>query len=153
MRTRLDRRIARFLGNLSGLSLGQKIDYLWTKLFTRTLRRIYSLAVALGFRSVPSFMKSTDDITWVAAMNYQPRPWSGQVTLFRTTIQPDPRLPMDLGWTPLARAVSRCMNFPAITTWYFWSRTFRFWRRNCGPAWIIPIDRGSRVSEPAACAD
>jgi thioesterase domain-containing protein len=102
MRVRIDRRIARFLGNLSDLSLGKKIEYLWQKLFTRALRRTYSLAVALGFRTVPSFMKSTDDITWVAAMNYQARPWTGQVTLFRATVQPDPRLPQDLGWTPFA---------------------------------------------------
>jgi len=102
IRVRIDRRIARFLGNLSDLSLGKKIEYLWQKLFTRALRRTYSLAVALGFRTVPSFMKSTDDITWVAAMNYQARPWTGQVTLFRATVQPDPRLPQDLGWTPFA---------------------------------------------------
>ena len=109
---RLDRRIARFLGNLSGLTLGEKIDYLWQKLFTRTLRRIYSLAVAFGYRSVPSFMKSTDDITWVAAMNYQPHPWPGQVTLFRTAVQPDPRLPMDLGWTPFAQGGIEMYELP-----------------------------------------
>lgn len=108
----MDRRIARFVGNLSDLSLGEKIDYLWRKLYTRTLRRIYSLAVAFGYRSVPSFMKSTDDITWVAAMNYQPRPWPGQVTLFRTAVQPDPRLPMDLGWTPLAQGGIEMYELP-----------------------------------------
>ena len=108
----LDRRLARFLGNLSDLSLREKIDYLWQKMFTRTLRRIYSLAVAFGFRSVPSFMKSTDDITWVAAMNYQPRPWPGPVTLFRTAVQPDPRLPMDLGWTPLAQGGIEMYELP-----------------------------------------
>jgi thioesterase domain-containing protein len=108
----MDRRIARFVGNLSDLSLGEKIDYLWQKLYTRTLRRFYSLALAFGYRSVPSFMKSTDDITWVAAMNYQPRPWPGQVTLFRTAVQPDPRLPMDLGWTPLAQGGIEMYELP-----------------------------------------
>jgi thioesterase domain-containing protein/NRPS condensation-like uncharacterized protein len=108
----LDRRIARFLGNLSGLTLGEKIDYLWQKLFTRTLRRIYSLAVACGYRSVPSIMKSTDDIAWVAAKNYQPRPWPEQVTLFRTAVQPDPRLPMDLGWTPFAQGGIEMYELP-----------------------------------------
>jgi thioesterase domain-containing protein/NRPS condensation-like uncharacterized protein/acyl carrier protein len=103
VQVQLKRRIARFLGNLSALSVGEKIDYLWQKLFTRTLRRIYSLAVAFGYRSVPSFMKSTDDITWVAAMNYRARPWPGPLTLFRTAVQSDQRLPMDLGWTPLAQ--------------------------------------------------
>jgi thioesterase domain-containing protein/NRPS condensation-like uncharacterized protein/acyl carrier protein len=108
----LDRRLARFMGNLSDLSLGEKIDYLWQKMFTRTLRRIYSLAVLFGFRSVPSFMKSTDDITWVAAMNYKPMPWPGPVTLFRTVVQPDPRLPMDLGWTPLAQGGIELYELP-----------------------------------------
>jgi len=112
VRARLDRRITRFLGNLSDLSLGGKIEYLWQKLYTRTLRRVYSLAVALGFRTVPSFLKSTDDITWVAAMNYQPRPWSGPVTLFRAAVQPDPRLPIDLGWTSLAQGGLEVYELP-----------------------------------------
>jgi len=98
----LERRVTQFLGNFISLPLREKVDYLWDKLYTRTLRRIYLAAAALGFRSVPAFMKSTDDITWVAAMNYCLRPWSGQITLFRTSVQPDPRLPMDLGWTPFA---------------------------------------------------
>ena len=112
VRVRLDRRIARFLGNLSDLSLKDRISYLWQKLYTRTLRRVYSLAIALDIRTVPSFMKSTDDITWVAAMNYQPRPWTGQVTLFRAEVQPDPRLPMDLGWTPLAQGGLEVYQLP-----------------------------------------
>ncbi len=111
-RARFDRRIDRFLGNLSGLTLGEKINYLWKKLCTRTLRRIYSLAAMLGIRSVPSFMKSTDDITWVAAMNYQPRPWFGPVTLFRAAVQPDPRLPMDLGWAPIAKGGLEVYELP-----------------------------------------
>lgn len=112
VRVQVGRRISRFLGNFSSLSLAEKIEYLRQKLFTRTLRRIYSLAVSFGFRTVPSFMKSTDDITWVAAMNYQPRPWSGKVTLFRTEVQPDPRLPMDLGWTPLAQGGIELYELP-----------------------------------------
>jgi hypothetical protein len=103
VRARLDRRIARFLGNFSDLALGEKLAYLWQKSYTRTLRRIYSLAIGFGFRTVPSFMISTDDITWVAAMKYRARPWTGKITLFRAAVQPDPRLPMDLGWTPLAQ--------------------------------------------------
>jgi thioesterase domain-containing protein len=112
VRTRLDRRITRFLGNLGSLSLRERIAYLWEKLYTRTLRRIYTLAAALGFRSVPSFMKSTDDITWVAAMNYRPCPWPGSVTLFRASVQPDPRLPLDLGWTPFAEGGVEVYELP-----------------------------------------
>ena len=57
-------------------------------------------------------MKSTDDITWVSAMNYQPRAWPETVTLFRTAIQPDPRLPMDLGWTPYAQGGLEVYELP-----------------------------------------
>jgi thioesterase domain-containing protein/NRPS condensation-like uncharacterized protein len=108
----LDRRIARFVGNFVSLSLGEKVDYLRQKLFTRTLRRIYTVAAALGFRSVPSFMKSADDISWVAAINYRPRPWAGPITLFRASVQPDPRLPQDLGWTPLAEGGVELYELP-----------------------------------------
>jgi len=102
VRTRMDRRMARFFNNLSPLSFSEKVEYMRGKLFTRTLRRFYSLAVRFGFRTVPSFLKSTEDISWIAAMNYTPKPWPGQLTLFRASVQPDPRLPWDLGWTPLA---------------------------------------------------
>jgi thioesterase domain-containing protein len=45
-------------------------------------------------------------------MNYQLRPWCGQVTLFRTSVQPDPRLPQDLGWTPLAEGGVEVYELP-----------------------------------------
>jgi len=112
VRTRLDRRLGRFLGNLSPLSFSEKVEYLRGKLFTRTLRRFYSLAVAMGFRTVPSFLKSTDDVSWIAAMNYKPKPWPGQLTLFRASVQPDPRLPLDLGWTPLAEGGVQVIELP-----------------------------------------
>jgi len=82
------------------------------KLFTRTLRRFYSVAARFGIRSVPSFLKSTEDISWIAAMNYKPRPWPGQVTLFRASVQPDPRLPWDLGWSPLALGGVQVFELP-----------------------------------------
>lgn len=112
VRTRLDRRMGRFLGNLSPLSFSEKVQYLRGKLFTRTLRRLYSVATRMGFRTVPSFLKSTEDISWIAAINYKPKPWPGQLTLFRATIQPDPRLPRDLGWTPLAEGGVQVIDLP-----------------------------------------
>jgi amino acid adenylation domain-containing protein len=102
VRTRLERRIARFLGNFGKVSFGEKAAYLPKRLLTRTLRRVYAAAPSLGFRSVPSFLKNTEEISRVAAMNYRPRSWPGPVTLFRASTQPDLRLPRDLGWTPLA---------------------------------------------------
>ncbi|MGA2672928.1 MAG: condensation domain-containing protein [Terracidiphilus sp.] len=112
MLERFDRRIARFLGNFASLSLREKAAYLREKLITRALRRVYTVAAALGFRSVPSFMKSTDDISWVAAMNYRPQPWPGPITLFRASVQPDPRLPLDLGWTKLAEGGVEVYELP-----------------------------------------
>jgi amino acid adenylation domain-containing protein len=98
---RLQRRMARFLENFGKVSFGEKAAYLPKRLFTRTLRSIYAVATRLGFRSVPSFLKNTEEISRVARMNYRPRSWPGTVTLFRASIQPDPRLPRDLGWSPL----------------------------------------------------
>lgn len=102
MKIRFDRRIARFLGNLRDLSFKERAAYLWDKFYTRALRHTYVMAMAFGCRQVPSFMKSTEDISWVAAMRYQPKAWKGRITLFRATEQPDPRLPRDLGWTHYA---------------------------------------------------
>jgi thioesterase domain-containing protein len=112
VRTRFDRRIARFLGNFMPLSFQQKVNYLREKFLTRSLRRLYVIAFALKFRSVPSFMKDTEEISWVAAINYRPRPWPGPVTLFRASAQPDPRLPWDLGWTPLAEGGVEVYELP-----------------------------------------
>jgi thioesterase domain-containing protein len=153
VRVRLDRRIARFLGNLSDLSLGEKIDYLWQKLYTRILRRIYSLAVAVGIRSVPSFMKSTDDITWVAAMNYQAQPWSGQITLFRAAVQPDPRLPMDLGWTPLAQGGLDIYELPGDHDLVFREPNIQVLAAQLRARLEHTDAAEVRVSEAAACAD
>ena len=102
MRMRVGRRIERFRENFSQVSLDKKVAYLPKRLINRTLRGIYSSSAFLGLRSVPTFLRSTEDLLRVAAKRYRPRPWPGQVTVFRASVQPDPRLPMDLGWTPLA---------------------------------------------------
>jgi len=97
-----DRRVARFLGNFRPLSLVQKAAYLPGRLVIRILPWIYLVAPSLGFRSVPSFMKRTEDINRAAGMNYRLRRWPGPLTLFRAAVQPDPRMPRDLGWTAFA---------------------------------------------------
>jgi amino acid adenylation domain-containing protein len=102
MRVRVGRRIDRFRDNFSKVSLDKKVAYLPKRLITRTLRSFYDSSAFLGLRSVPSFLRSTEDLLRVAAKRYRPRPWAGQVTLFRASVQPDPRLPRDLGWAPLA---------------------------------------------------
>jgi thioesterase domain-containing protein len=112
IRTTLDRRIARFLNNVNSLSWGERVEYVRKKLFTRALRRFYGLVLALGFRTAPSFLKSTDDISWIAAMKYAPRNWPGKITLFRASIQPDPRLPNDLGWKSLAEGGVEVYQLP-----------------------------------------
>lgn len=99
---RLDRRIERFRDNFSQVSFDKKVTYLPKRLVTRTLRSIYGTSAFLGLRSVPSFLRSTEDILRVAAMRYRPQPWPGPLTLFRASIQSDPRLPRDLGWGSIA---------------------------------------------------
>ena len=102
MRMRLNRSIASLLGHSSPLSFGGKVAYLPKKLIGRTLGCVYGIAASFGIRTVPSFMKNTENISKVAAKNYCLRPWPGPVTLFRASIQADTRLPRDLGWTRLA---------------------------------------------------
>jgi thioesterase domain-containing protein len=112
VKTRFDRRITRFIGNLSSLTIKERVAYLWDKFRTRTLRHSYKIAIALGWHQVPSFMKSTEDISWVSAMSYEPKPWSGRITLFRASEQPDPRLPRDLGWTAFAEGGVEVYELP-----------------------------------------
>jgi thioesterase domain-containing protein/NRPS condensation-like uncharacterized protein len=152
VRVKVDRRIARFLRNLSSLSLTEKVDYMWKKLYTRSLRRIYTLATALGFRSVPSFMKSTDDVSWVAAMNYQPRRWPGTITLFRASVQPDPRLPLDLGWTPFAEGGIEVYELPGDHDLVFREPNIQVLAAQLRARLEHSDAAEIRVSEPAACA-
>jgi thioesterase domain-containing protein/NRPS condensation-like uncharacterized protein len=152
VRVKVDRRIARFLVNLSSLSLSEKVDYIWKKLFTRLLRRTYMLAILLGFRTVPSFMKSTDDVSWVAAMNYQPRPWPGPITLFRASVQPDPRLPLDLGWTPFAEGGVEVLELPGDHDLVFQEPNIQVLAAQLRARLEHSDAAETRVSEPAACA-
>lgn len=119
VRTRLDRRLTRFFGNFNPLSWTEKLSYITRKLFTRTLRHTYRICAGIGLRSVPSWMKSTDDISWVAAMNYRTRPWPGQISLFRASEQPDPRFPRDLGWTSLALGGIEIFELPGDHDYLF----------------------------------
>jgi thioesterase domain-containing protein len=152
VRVKVDRRIARFVGNLSSLSLPEKIDYMWKKLYTRSLRRIYTLATALGFRTVPSFLRSTDDVSWVAAMNYQPRCWPGSIALFRASIQPDPRLPRDLGWTPFAESGVEVLELPGDHDLVFQEPNIRVLAAQLRARLEHSDAVEIRVNEPAACA-
>jgi thioesterase domain-containing protein/acyl carrier protein len=99
----IKQRIARFFGNFAPLSPLAKAAYLPGRLAVRVLPWVYLLGPSLGLRSVPSFMKRPEDINRAAGMNYRLKPWPGKVTLFRASIQPDPRFPRDLGWTKFAR--------------------------------------------------
>jgi thioesterase domain-containing protein len=153
VRVKVDRRIARFLGNLSSLSLLEKADYIWKKLLTRFLRRTYMLASALGIRSVPSFMKSTDDISWLAAMNYRPRRWPGRITLFRASIQPDPRLPLDLGWTPYAEDGVEVHELPGDHDLVFREPNIQVLAEQLRARLEHSDTAELSVNEPAACAN
>jgi amino acid adenylation domain-containing protein len=112
VRVRFDRRFTRFAGNIDRLSLKEKLGYLGEKFRTRTLRSIYTVASALGIRSVPAFMKSTEDISYVAAQNYHQQSYPGNITIFRATEQPDSRLPQDLGWGPMVQGNIKVYDLP-----------------------------------------
>jgi amino acid adenylation domain-containing protein len=112
LQARLGHRMEGFLGAFSRLSLGQRIAFLPGKLLARILRLIYSLAPKCGFRTVPSFMKRTEDILLIAASHYQAKAWPGSVTLFRAADQAYLRLPQDLGWGTLAKGGVEVFEIP-----------------------------------------
>jgi thioesterase domain-containing protein len=153
VRTRFDRRIARFLGNFMPLSFNQKANYLREKFFTRSLRRFYMVASALNLRSVPSFLKSTEEISWVAAINYKPRPWPGPVTLFRASAQPDPRLPWDLGWTQLAEGGVEVYELPGDHDLVFREENIRVLAEQLRARLEISDAAVARRHDPAYSAD
>jgi amino acid adenylation domain-containing protein len=112
VRVRLDRRLTRFAGNIDRLSIKEKLAYLEKKFHTRTLRSIYSIAAALGMSTVPSCMKSAEDISSVAANNYRQQSYPDGITIFRATEQPDARIPQHLGWGPLVQGEIEIYELP-----------------------------------------
>jgi amino acid adenylation domain-containing protein len=112
VRTRVERRVARFRRNFAPLRAWEKATYIPQRLLTRALCITYSVATSLGFRSVPSFMKSVYYISTVAERNYRLRPWPGRVTLFRASGHWDPRLSLDLGWRTLAKGGIEVFEVP-----------------------------------------
>jgi amino acid adenylation domain-containing protein len=102
--SKLDSTFARHFRVIFGpRSLKEKNEYLWERIVPRVMTSFYSTLLRVGFRSVPSLFKNTFYITRVAELMYKPRSWHGSVTLFRATVQPDPKSPHDLGWAPLAK--------------------------------------------------
>jgi amino acid adenylation domain-containing protein len=112
MRQRFDARFEGFRYVFSNLSLRKKATYLPKRLIARGRRWGYKVAHSIGVRSVPSFMKDTEEILKLAAQYYRPQPWHGRITLFRASVQPDPRFPRDLGWTPLAKGGLEVCDIP-----------------------------------------
>jgi amino acid adenylation domain-containing protein len=104
--------LERFLTSFRELPFFKKVTFIPEKLVIRIQRWSYNSAHRIGVRSVPSFMKSTEDILRVAADHYRPQPWHGRLTLFRTALQPDARLPWDLGWAPLAKEGLEVCDLP-----------------------------------------
>jgi amino acid adenylation domain-containing protein len=104
--------LERFLSSFRELPFFKKVTFIPEKLVIRIQRWSYKSAHRIGVRSVPSFMKSTEDILRVAADHYRPQPWHGRLTLFRTALQPDARLPWDLGWAPLAKEGVEICDLP-----------------------------------------
>ena len=57
--------------------------------------------MALGFRRLPSALKSTYDVNHSALQAYRPHPYSGKLVLFRATEQDYAAGPRDMGWQRL----------------------------------------------------
>jgi hypothetical protein len=112
IRTRVDRRVSRIRKNLGQLSPWKKAVYIPQRLLSQALRLTYAVAASLGFRFVPFFLKNAYYISMVAEKNYRPRPWPGQVTLFRASSHWDPRLALDLGWKTLAEGGVEVFELP-----------------------------------------
>jgi amino acid adenylation domain-containing protein len=101
VQAKVGHRLVRFHGNTRQLSLRERIRYVWGKLVTRSIRYSVRLAAALRLRRVPHFMKSAEDINFIALRNYKPRPFDGRLVLFRAAEQTDRNAPPDLGWNAL----------------------------------------------------
>jgi amino acid adenylation domain-containing protein len=112
IRKRFDARFEGFRYIFSTLTFWGKATYLPKRLVARCRRWSYRVAHSVGVRSVPSFMKDTEEILKLAAQYYRPQPWDGRVTLFRASLQPDPRFPRDLGWAPLAKGGVEVCDVP-----------------------------------------
>jgi thioesterase domain-containing protein/acyl carrier protein len=100
--TKVKRRASNIFGYLQRQSWMKRVAYLPEKVWTHSLRGAYTLALSLGVRTVPDFLKDPGQIMRVAAAMYRPRPWPGEITVFRASIQPDSRMPDDLGWSTVA---------------------------------------------------
>lgn len=57
------------------------LSYLRYKMRARGLRTVYSCLDAAGL-PIPAFLRNPDDINWLAAVRYIPKPFSGRITLF-----------------------------------------------------------------------
>ena len=111
-RLRLQRRCSQILDHVNSLPPRRKVSYFPERLLSRILRMIYSVAPSLGVRSVPPFLKSVDDILWVAGRKYAPRPWPGQLTIFRASSQTEHRIPPDMGWAALVKEGLEIIEVP-----------------------------------------
>jgi thioesterase domain-containing protein len=101
VQTRIHRRMSRFKGNTGRLRWQERIKYVWEKVTTRAIRFACMAAASMNIRRVPAFMSSAYDINYVAAMNYELRPFDGKLILFRASEQDQEHGPYDLGWGPI----------------------------------------------------
>jgi thioesterase domain-containing protein len=85
-------------------------------------------------------------------MNYLPRRWPGSIALFRASIQPDPRLPRDLGWTPFAESGVEVLELPGDHDLVFQEPNIRVLAAQLRVRLEHSDAVEIRVNEPAACA-
>ncbi len=77
-------------------------SYMKQKIESRLLRMLYSVTSRFGI-SPPNSLHFPYHVNWFAAVNYQPKPYPGRLTLFKAKDHFwEPRIPQDLGWGSLA---------------------------------------------------
>ena len=99
--TKLELRVKRLIGNTNRLTWSDRVTYVASKLRTRCIRFLCRLAVKVGVRQIPSFLKSAYDVNYVAMLNYVPKPYRGGLVLFRASEQDYTSASQDLGWKEL----------------------------------------------------
>ncbi len=99
--TKVDRRMRQFVGNTQSLSWRDRTGYIVRKISTRGVRQLSRVITSLGFRHLPSALKSAYDVNYVAMKRYAPKQYKGRLVLFRATEQDYASGPRDMGWHKL----------------------------------------------------
>jgi amino acid adenylation domain-containing protein len=97
------KRVSLHADNIRGRTLIKKLAYLQERVLSRVNRWIYKEFIRAG-GPLPRGMRNMREISYRAALNYQPRPYSGKVTMFRAKQRfPGKENDIFLGWDKVSR--------------------------------------------------